>query len=798
MTCPHCKARDTVDARFCTHCGVILRKDALNTRAPQPAVPSGARLRLVAVVIAGMAGAGAGYLIGRNSDAARPIATFFGLVIGCALVYIVTGFKILYLTNIYRVQLTGLNHQISSHLDKTIDRLRGQIEKAREKNEQVPVESLEELGAAHLLKDEIQESIEAFNFAHQHGGSLTAEPLNNAGIAFMKAGRRRHAYESFERAFKEGNGSPEPRVNLSHFLSESFVGSESQNLNRALEQVQGLISRDENKTSHLNRKGFIHLRRGENDDALQAFQQALEESKGDKYAMANARNNIGYARFYRGDVKGALEDFRAAVRLDPGHGRAMGNQGVALVQLDSVREGLERLQRAAEMDPKSAPIYSNLGYVLCLAGAVNDGIVALRKAESLDPSAYEPVYNLGKSYADFGIADVANRYLDRASQIQPNSWQTLLAQGVVMMQLGHFVEARKPLERAAELKGDEPAVLADYGVCLAMVMRYEEAEQYLKEAVKIRKDSAAMYSLLAWVQCMNENYSAASEALAVALNLDPRDVLVNDNYGLTALEMKSPDSAMKHFREALKLKPRYHRVRYHIGYVHALNKKIDLAIDEWEKSVEHETGFADVFVNLGVSYYLLERLDDAIVQFRRVLTMRHDRMEDYSNLAMAFAKQGVALRKGLKDPNDIDNPRVRNAREKFSQAVGMFDRAIELAPKNVILHSNRGLACFFANRVEDAMYEWSSVSTLDAEYAKRRGHLMQTVFDEAAVQFVSLKVSERVSRHPFLTADYAYRLAPSYDADAWEYMLRDDELKPVPGMAAEADRLGRALKALKQ
>lgn len=307
-----------------------------------------------------------------------------------------------------------------------------------------------------------------------------------------------------------------------------------------------------------------------------------------------------------------------------------------------------------------------------------------------------------------------------------------------------------------------------------------------------------MYSLLAYVQCMSEDYSSASESLAVALNLDPRDVLVNDNYGLTALEMKSPDSAMKHFREALKLKPRYHRVRYHIGYVHALNKKIDLAIDEWERSVEHETGFVDVFVNLGVSYYLLDRLDDAVTQFRRALTMRHDRMEDYSNLAMAFAKQGVALRKGCKDPNDTDNPRVRNAREKFSQSVGMFDRAIELAPKNVILHSNRGLACFFANRVEDAMHEWSMVSNLDAEYAKRRGHLMQTVFDEAAVQFVSLKVSDRVSRHPFLTADYAYRLAPSYDADQWELMLRDDDLKQVPQWSAEADRLGRALKALKQ
>lgn len=798
MTCPHCKARDTVDARFCTHCGVILRKDALNTKAPQPAVPSGARLRLAAVIIAGLVGAGAGYAITLRSPDNRSVAVFLGLVIGCALVYLVTGFKILYLTNIYRVKLTGLNHQISSQLDKSIERLQSAIDKAREKDESVPVQSLEELGVARLLKEEVQESIEAFNFAHQHGGTLTVEPLNNAGIAFMKAGRPRHAYESFERAFKEGNGSVEPKANLTHYLSESYVGSEQLNLGRAMEQIQALISREQNKTTYLNRKGFIHLRRGEPDEALNAFSQALEEGKGDKYAMANARNNIGYAKFYRGDYKGALEDFRVAVRLDPGHGRAMANQGVALVQLDSVREGLERLQRAAEMDPKSAPIHSNLGYVLCLAGAINDGIVALRKAESLDPSAYEPVYNLGKSYADFGIADVANRYLDRASQIQPNSWQTLLAQGVVMMQQGHFVEARKPLERAAEIKPDEPAVLADYGVCLAMVMRYEEAEQYLKEAVKIRKDSASMYSLLAWVQCMCEDYSSASEALAVALNLDPRDVLVNDNYGLTALEMKSPDSAMKHFREALKLKPKYHRVRYHIGYVHALNKKIDLAIDEWEKSVEHETGFADVFVNLGVSYYLLDRLDDAVTQFRRVLTMRHDRMEDYSNLAMAFAKQGVALRKGCKDPNDTDNPRVRNAREKFGQAVGMFDRAIELSPKNVILHSNRGLACFFGNRVEDAMHEWSMVSNLDAEYAKRRGHLMQTVFDEAAVQFVSLKVSERVSRHPFLTADYAYRLAPSYDADSWEYMLRDEDLKQVPKWTSEADRLGRALKALKQ
>jgi tetratricopeptide (TPR) repeat protein len=192
----------------------------------------------------------------------------------------------------------------------------------------------------------------------------------------------------------------------------------------------------------------------------------------------------------------------------------------------------------------------------------------------------------------------------------------------------------------------------------------------------------------------------------------------------------------------------------------------------------------------------MDRLDEAVDKFRKVLTLGQERMENYSNLAMALSKQGVALRKQCRDPGDASIPKVRQAREKFAQAIQMFEHALTFAPNNVILHSNRGLACFFGNHVEEAMQEWSRVSQLDPEYARRRGHLMQTVFDEAAVQFVSMKVAERLNKHPLPTASFVYKLAPSYDVDRWEVVISDAELKSVPAWSQEADRLERNLKAL--
>ena len=154
-----------------------------------------------------------------------------------------------------------------------------------------------------------------------------------------------------------------------------------------------------------------------------------------------------------------------------------------------------------------------------------------------------------------------------------------------------------------------------------------------------------------------------------------------------------------------------------MGCIHAALKQLNDASREWEISAKHELTNPDVFVNLGVAHYRQGNYDEAVAQFRRVLNMREDRPEDFSNLGLSYAKQGVILREASRNMQQglamlargaaAGQEREKQALDKQKQAIDMFDKALAIKPRNVMLHSNRGLACFFANRPEDAMEEWA-------------------------------------------------------------------------------------------
>jgi tetratricopeptide (TPR) repeat protein len=129
-------------------------------------------------------------------------------------------------------------------------------------------------------------------------------------------------------------------------------------------------------------------------------------------------------------------------------------------------------------------------------------------------------------------------------------------------------------------------------------------------------------------------------------------------------------------------------------------------------------------------------------------------------------------------------------------AIEMFDKALALEPENVLLHSNRGLACFFANRPEEAMMEWQTVSRLDPAYVKRRGSAVQKEYDETAVTFVDINIPERAIQLPARTADFLYQLSPGYDTDEWDIMVTDKSLDKVPEYIRDARRIERNLQAL--
>jgi len=795
MVCPFCSTRNNTGSPICSNCGVILRTIKTDKRAPKAGIRRSLIVRSLAIAIAATLGAIVAHkLILSFNDFFHlkypTLGILIGGVLGATLVYGVSGARFLFYKNLYKFRLRRTQSLIEGSLTKAEDTYSDKL-----KEEQTSYHARMGLATAHLLHDEVERSVQEFQQAQQLGAG-DVQFFNNAGVALAKRGNISQSVEMFRRAAEKNGHTYEPHSNLAHAIERSSYIEDEKVSARALQEVDHTLNNGGSTPSNYNRRGLILSRTGQYEPAIEAFQKALELAGGNKLEQADAMNNIGIARFQSGDTKAAMADFLSALRVDSSHGRALCNLGVLYMLQNRTDEALDLLRKAWSVDPKSAAIRSNYGYALCRIQAVNDGIREFREAYLLDGSLFEPYYNLGKIYADQQIWEHAEQFLMRALKQKRDSWESLAAMAMVQKEQKNYRMAIEYLKEAEKISPEQPLIMTNLGLCLGHAFDYSEGERYLREALAIDNRNASIYGYLGWLHMQQDQTSLAAEELTMALQLNEREPIFNNNYGVCQINLGAYDVALQYLRRALQLDPDMKEAHYNIGYVHACEKRVEMAIKEWEiaSKVEHDN--IDCHVNLGVAYYQSGKLDEAVTEFRRVIVTRQDKMEDFSNLGLAYAKQGVVLRAACRNPQDMKDARAKQAIEKQKLAIEMFDRALGLDQNNVLLHSNRGLACFFANRPEDAMHEWTTVSRLDPGYARRRGKEMQSAFDESAVSFVNMHVPDRAVELPAKTPDFLYHLATGYDTEEWDMIIEDDILANLPKWNQEWRQLERKLQAL--
>jgi tetratricopeptide (TPR) repeat protein len=134
---------------------------------------------------------------------------------------------------------------------------------------------------------------------------------------------------------------------------------------------------------------------GRNDDAAQAYQQAIN-AKGD---VPGYYNNMGNVLARAGKIEEAKAAYTKSAELDPPNAAtAWRNFGISLYNANRLADAIEPLQKATELDPKSAQAWYLLGASLLMkmtTKKVGDReevqlapgtVEAYQKAEELDPN----------------------------------------------------------------------------------------------------------------------------------------------------------------------------------------------------------------------------------------------------------------------------------------------------------------------------------------------------------------------------------------------------------------------------
>ena len=137
-------------------------------------------------------------------------------------------------------------------------------------------------------------------------------------------------------------------------------------------------------SDHYFESGIQLYQAGQLPKAQRAFEQALQLNP----QILDAHNNLGSIKAQLGDLRGALEDFRAELTLDPNHPNApriFHNIGNSLLALGQPEEAIIAFEAALRRDPDLIESHISLASALHQLGHDQHAQIQLELALKLDP-----------------------------------------------------------------------------------------------------------------------------------------------------------------------------------------------------------------------------------------------------------------------------------------------------------------------------------------------------------------------------------------------------------------------------
>lgn len=192
---------------------------------------------------------------------------------------------------------------------------------------------------------------------------------------------------------------------------------------------------------------LTHFRVPSYADALALWKLGVEDAPSSEYA----RNNYGAALMDADRFPEAVEQFRAALQLNPDYDKARFNLANCVEYLGDRPQGIHEFEILAERHPKDSAVFTRLATMRQRAGDIAGAQHAWEKAVALkpdDPTLVGKLADLLELRGDPASAAPLRRHL---TELEPENAQQWTSLGRVLLTSGRPAEAVPAFERALAL-----------------------------------------------------------------------------------------------------------------------------------------------------------------------------------------------------------------------------------------------------------------------------------------------------------------------------------------------------------
>ncbi len=156
---------------------------------------------------------------------------------------------------------------------------------------------------------------------------------------------------------------------------------------------------------------------GEADKAIDQWREAIQLDPG----LGRAHHDLGLALRDKRQLTEAIGELKEAAKLDPRDASAQADLGDALQEKGDIDGALVAYRTAVGLVTNSAPLHSNLGYLLIRKGDLDGAITEWREATRIDPKYAPPYANLGEALESKGDKSGASKAYEKFLELVPGA-----------------------------------------------------------------------------------------------------------------------------------------------------------------------------------------------------------------------------------------------------------------------------------------------------------------------------------------------------------------------------------------
>jgi len=366
--------------------------------------------------------------------------------------------------------------------------------------------------------------------------------------------------------------------------------------------------------------------------------ELFEKARPRIIATANSVNFLcdrAYLRLQTGRAALAAEDYREALRRDPGSFEAADGLAQALILMADV-PGAEAA--CAELDRRTPDQWRTIlarARLELLRGDPERAFEAFERAASASPTGYEALFGHARALLERRQFAKAEAQFAAAVRKAPARWQAYTALAELYRSLTIFDRALEAAERAAKVAPLEPHVALTLARALGDAGRHTDAVAAARRAVERAPASGDARRVLAHVLRQSGDLKGALEAAEQALRLEP------DHYGRLVrsdvyAKLERWEDAEADLAEAVRLEPQYHDAWERLAFARVQLRKPKEAAEAYARCTQLAPDLALPWLHLGVVLGQLKRHAEAVAALERARDLMPKDPRPHAQMGSAY------------------------------------------------------------------------------------------------------------------------------------------------------------------